>query len=170
MTSLPSCMRRFWCSSTLSCTWLFYVCSEFSLPWFNLDVREAKESVRTTRSRAKATKTSTTDSSGLINYMYMYRCTTLFNAHPQFLINAHPFYLMPTVPNHSWPFPFLQLRNPDTELTTSYSNTRRPKCTNLQHSVLNRRQRQWSISQIQYSLYIQSKSTTCAFSQYTTVP
>ena len=38
--------------------------SEFELPWFDLDVREAKESVRTTRSRAKATKTSTADSSG----------------------------------------------------------------------------------------------------------
>ena len=35
-----------------------YMCSEFDLPWFDLDVREAKDSVRTTRSRAKAAKPS----------------------------------------------------------------------------------------------------------------
>ena len=41
------------------------MCSEFDLPWFDLDVREAKDSVRTTRSRAKAAKPSTAaESSG----------------------------------------------------------------------------------------------------------
>ena len=42
-----------------------YMCSEFDLPWFDLDVREAKDSVRTTRSRAKAAKpSSAAESSG----------------------------------------------------------------------------------------------------------
>ena len=45
------------------------MCSEFDLPWFDLDVREAKDSVRTTRSRAKAAKPSTAaESSGICTY------------------------------------------------------------------------------------------------------
>ena len=43
---------------------MLYMYSEFDLPWFDLDVREAKESVRTTRSRAKAAKPSAAESSG----------------------------------------------------------------------------------------------------------
>ena len=43
---------------------MLYMYSEFDLPWFDLDVREAKDSVRTTRSRAKAAKPSTAESSG----------------------------------------------------------------------------------------------------------
>lgn len=37
-------------------------CSEFELPWFNLDERDAKETIRTTRSRARASKTGSVSS------------------------------------------------------------------------------------------------------------
>ena len=37
-------------------------CSEFELPWFDLDVREANENVRTTRSMARATRMSASSS------------------------------------------------------------------------------------------------------------
>jgi hypothetical protein len=32
--------------------------TDFELPWFDLDIREARENVRTTRSKARATRTS----------------------------------------------------------------------------------------------------------------
>lgn len=35
---------------------------EFELPWFNLDERDAKETIRTTRSRARASKTGSVSS------------------------------------------------------------------------------------------------------------
>jgi hypothetical protein len=97
------------------------MCSEFDLPWFDLDVREAKDSVRTTRSRAKAAKPSTAaESSG--TYMY-YRIPLHVvregrgrgkergrqSSHTEYIpINAHHHYhfLMHTFP---------QLRNPDSE-------------------------------------------------------
>ena len=46
------------------CDTFLVLYSEFDLPWFDLTAREAKESVRTTRSRAKAAKPSIAESSG----------------------------------------------------------------------------------------------------------
>jgi len=37
-------------------------CREFELPWFNLDEREAKEMIRTTRSRSRANKSGSSSS------------------------------------------------------------------------------------------------------------
>ncbi len=34
------------------------LCSEFEVPWFDLNVRETKESVRTTRSKTRTHRTS----------------------------------------------------------------------------------------------------------------
>lgn len=47
--------------TVVSCVY-FSILSEFELPWFDLDVREAKENVRTTRSMAKATRSSASSS------------------------------------------------------------------------------------------------------------
>ena len=111
------------------------MCSEFDLPWFDLDVREAKDSVRTTRSRAKAAKPSTAaESSGICTYrvpLHLIRggggereggsphpkvrmvcvcvcvcvCVVVFQLMPTIITLASPF-LMHTI---------TQLRNPDNE-------------------------------------------------------
>ena len=43
-----------------SSPWLLF--REFELPWFNLDERDAKETIRTTRSRARASKSGSVSS------------------------------------------------------------------------------------------------------------
>ena len=92
---------------------MLYLCSEFDLPWFDLDVREAKDSVRTTRSRAKAAKPSTAaESSGICTYrvpLHLIRkgeervhipkwewCVCVCGGIP---INAHHYYLGFTISN-----------------------------------------------------------------------
>ena len=54
---------------TYTCTHTLYppspsLSSEFELPWFDLDAREEKESVRTTRSKARTARQSIGSSGG----------------------------------------------------------------------------------------------------------
>ena len=49
--------------------------SEFELPWFDLDAREEKESVRTTRSKARTTRHSVGSSGGWNTGLHGYGCS-----------------------------------------------------------------------------------------------
>ena len=107
------------------------MCSEFDLPWFDLDVREAKDSVRTTRSRAKAAKPSTAaESSGICTYrvpLHLIRKEgERESPHPKVrmvcvcvcVCVCVVFQLMPTIITLASPFlmhTITQLRNPDNE-------------------------------------------------------